>query len=111
MRQPPIAPDPLRAQQDNGTDTLLMVLISLALVASALVWLVGQVAALAFGVTTRSSWDCRTCPACSSNWPSTPVILGWRIRGRRGRRFLDPLACTWLWSSPWRCRPPSWGCW
>src|SRR5829696_1112620 len=49
MRQPPIAPDPLRAQQDNGTDTLLMVLIGLALVASALVWLVSQVAALAFG--------------------------------------------------------------
>jgi type IV secretion system protein VirD4 len=49
MRQPPIAPDPFRSSQENGTDTLLLVLIGLALVASALVWLVGQVAALAFG--------------------------------------------------------------
>src|SRR4029453_6999048 len=49
MRHPPISPDPLRAQQDNGTDTLLMIIIGLALGASALVWLVGQVAALAFG--------------------------------------------------------------
>jgi type IV secretion system protein VirD4 len=49
MRQPPIAPDHIRSPQDNGTDTLLMIMIGLALVASALVWLVGQVAALAFG--------------------------------------------------------------
>jgi type IV secretion system protein VirD4 len=49
MRQPPITRDHLRSPQDNGTDTLLMIVIGLALVASALVWLVGQVAALAFG--------------------------------------------------------------
>jgi hypothetical protein len=49
MRQGPITPDHLRSSQDNGVDTLLMILIGLALLASALVWLVGQVAALAFG--------------------------------------------------------------
>jgi type IV secretion system protein VirD4 len=49
MRQPPITSDPLRSPYDSGTDTLLMVVIGLALAASALVWLVGQVAALAFG--------------------------------------------------------------
>jgi type IV secretion system protein VirD4 len=49
MRQPSITPDPLRSPSDSGTDTLLMVVIGLALAASGLVWLVGQVAALAFG--------------------------------------------------------------
>jgi type IV secretion system protein VirD4 len=49
MRQPPVTPDPLRSPYDSGTDTLLMVVIGLALAASGLVWLVGQVAALAFG--------------------------------------------------------------